>query len=235
MPAQKETVNGSAESKAATTNGTAKKDHETASTTSSVPSKRKAKKASDGETPSKAPRRSARGQPAKSVEHAALIKFLLSEEAVHFSQPHDELDAVKEHGNDKNYRTYSSGAGEFSAFEELMCAVILSRPISHALGVRSIRTLLNEPYNFTTPKALTDAGYDGIWQAVEKARTQHRQKTAAELESLANLTTEKFGDSDIDTSLGKLRKDCGDDEKKVGRAESRMKRQTLILLRFEQR
>jgi hypothetical protein len=221
MPPKKETSNGSSVApKTSTANGTANsnKIHDASSTTSSVTSKkRKATKALNGDAGSKkAPRRSARSQPAtkNSVEPAALIKFLLSAEAVRFSQPHDEIDAVEEHGG-KGYKTYSGGAGELSPFEELMRAVILSRPISHALGVRSVRTLLNDPYHFSTPRVLTDAGFDGIRQALGQARTQHRQKTAEELKNLADVTAKKFGNSDSDTSLGKLRKECGDDNGKV--------------------
>ena len=51
-------------------------------------------------------------------------------------------------------RTYRTAPGSLSPFEELVCAVVLAKPISHKLGVRSIAVLLNAPYKYTTPKAL---------------------------------------------------------------------------------
>ena len=51
-------------------------------------------------------------------------------------------------------RTYRTEPGSLSPFEELVCAVVLAKPISHKLGIRSIAVLLNKPYAYTTPKAL---------------------------------------------------------------------------------
>lgn len=38
----------------------------------------------------------------------------------------------------------------------------LAKPISHRLGLRAIRTLLNEPYSLTTPAMVLDAGTDKL-------------------------------------------------------------------------
>jgi hypothetical protein len=68
---------------------------------------------------------------------------------------------------------------------------------------------LNPPYEFSNAKAILTAsekaapkqggpypeegeGKDRVWQAVEEARTQHRQKTAAEIRGLAE-TVEREG------------------------------------------
>ena len=79
-------------------------------------------------------------------------------------------------------------------FEELMCSLILSRPIGHMLGLRSIRTLFNDPHQLNTPKAIKSAGKDGCRVALDEARTQHRQKTADELVLLADAVTEHLGE-----------------------------------------
>ncbi|KAJ9478834.1 hypothetical protein PHBOTO_002350 [Pseudozyma hubeiensis] len=88
-----------------------------------------------------------------------------------------------------------SGAGEaghlsypnsdLTAFQNLLCAILLSKPISHRLGLRSIETLLNKPYLFRTAQDLIDAGNEGRRAALWEARTQHKEKTAVQLGSLA--------------------------------------------------
>ena len=169
-----------------------------------VPKKRKAEK---DDQPTKAPRRSARGAEKAPIEPIKVINFLLSPEAGDLCRPREEAAAVAEKGAE--FRTYSSQG--FSPFEELMCATILSRPISHALGLRSIRTLLNEPHNFTTPKAIMDAGFDKVRIALDNARTQHRQKTAEQLCTLASVVSEKFNEGEDEVGMEKLRQDSSKD------------------------
>ena len=196
-PAQDETKE---ESVSADLNGEASKPiAKKGKQSSAVPSKRKAK-ASD--EPSKAPRRSARGAPQASIDPPKMIQFLLSPDSIDLCRPKDETEDLKNRGDIK---AYSSSA--FSPFEELIGAVILSRPISHALGLRSIRTIFNEPYNFTTPKALREAGPEGRRKALDEARTQHRQETAEELGSLADQAVDTIGDGEDDVSLEKVRRD----------------------------
>ena len=163
-------------------------------------SKRKAKTA-DG--PSKAPRRSARGAKQPSTDPVKMLQLLLSPASLDLCRPRDEIEDLKTRG--PNTRTYSSS--EFSPFEELVCAVILSRPISHALGLRSIRTIFNEPYDLTTPKRIRDMKVEGCRKALDDARTQHRQKTADELVMLADAVVETLGDGDDDVSLERVRRE----------------------------
>ena len=177
-------------------------------TTPTVPSKRKAKSMDE---PSKTPRRSARGNPPASVAPVKILQFLLSPASLDICRPKDEIEDIKERG--AGIRTYS--ASSFSPFEELVCAVVLSRPISHALGLRSIRTIFNSPYEFTTPKKLREAGSEGIREALDVARTQHRQKTAEELSLLASAVVESLGDGEDDVSLEGVRKEADYDVDKV--------------------
>ena len=151
----------------------------------SIPAKRKA---ITKDEPSKAPRRSARGAQQSSTDPIKMLRFLSSPEPTDLCRPKDEIEDLITRGRD--LRTYSSSA--FTPFEELICAVILSRPISHALGLRSIRTIFNDPWDLTTPKALRDAGSEGRRKALDQARTQHRQKTADELGSLADALVESW-------------------------------------------
>ncbi|KAL8723238.1 MAG: hypothetical protein Q9225_000428 [Loekoesia sp. 1 TL-2023] len=176
--------------------------------TKNVPSKRKASNTKDA--PAKAPRRSARGAPQTQPDTVKLVNYLLSSASLDSCRPKDEIEDIKNRGS--NLRTYS--ASTFSPFEELMCAVILSRPISHALGLRSIRTLFNDPHNYTTPKKIRDAGYDPVRKALDEARTQHRQKTAEELVILADAVLDHLGDGEEDVSLERVRRECGHDWEK---------------------
>ncbi|KAI4127086.1 MAG: hypothetical protein LQ341_006821, partial [Variospora aurantia] len=131
--------------------------------------------------------------------------YLLSPASLDACRPKNEIEDLKARGS--HLRTYSASA--FTPFEELICAVVLSRPISHALGLRTIRTLFNEPYEFTTPKKIRSAGFEGVIKAVNEARTQHRQKTAEELVMLADAVVEHLGDGEDDVNLERVRKECG--------------------------
>ena len=182
----------------------------TADTSSSVPSKRKA----DAPLPPpKAARRSARTAPESPLDPLKTLQILLSPSSLSFCRPSDEIADLEARGSD--LVTYSSS--NFSPFEELACAVILSRPISHALGLRSIRTLFNEPYEFNSPKAMREAGAEGRRKALDEAKTQHRQKTAEELGALADAVVETIGDGEEDVRLEKVRRDAGNDVDKVDR------------------
>ena len=181
-----------------------------------VPSKRKAKTTDE---PSKAPRRSVRGVQQAPTDRTKMLKFLLSPACLDLCRPKDEIEDLKARGADT--RTYSSS--DFSPFEELVCAVILSRPISHTLGLRSIRTIFNEPYTFTTPKRIREAGVEGCRKALDEARTQHRQKTAEELVILAEAIMQSLGDGEEDVTLERVRKESDDDVEKVRLAHDKFR------------
>ncbi|KAF2240027.1 hypothetical protein EV356DRAFT_438127 [Viridothelium virens] len=133
--------------------------------------------------PNKQPRRSSRRAPESETSPSQVFKFLISKEASKLCIPSDEADAISE---DAKLRTYTNSTATFSPFEELLCALILSRPISHRLGLRSIRTIFNSPYEFTNPKAIKEAGSEKRHQALWDAKTQHKQKTVEEMELLAD-------------------------------------------------
>lgn len=177
---------------------------------SSVPLKRQASESN--EPPPKAPRRSARGAQTTATDPIQITKFLLSSSSLELCHPRDEVEDLKNRG--PQLRTYDSST--FSPFEELACAIILSRPISHALGLRSIRTVFNEPYSFTTPRKIREAGYEGVRKALDEARTQHRQKTAEELLILANAAVDTLGDGDEeDVTLEEVREGGAHEFEKV--------------------
>ncbi|KAK5125031.1 hypothetical protein LTR85_001222 [Meristemomyces frigidus] len=171
------------------------------------PTKKRKKAANSGE-PQKAARRSGRGATKSQPSQRQLLNYMLSTDAEELCRPDDENVAIKKRGD---IRTYSSSV--LNPFEELLCAVVLSRPISHRLGLRSIRTILNEPYNFTSAKAVQDAGSEKHHQALWDARTQHKAKTAEEIGHVADVVLSKFtaaGDKE-GTQMQRARDDCGQD------------------------
>lgn len=176
--------------------------------------KRKAPQSTD---PNKTPRRSARSTPATNSDPLKTLQYLLSPSSLSLCRPKDETEDLK--NRDPNTRTYSSSI--FTPFEELVCATILSRPIGHMLGLRSIRTIFNPPYEFTTPRTIREAGAEGCRKALDEARTQHRQKTAEELVTLADAVVDHLGNGEDDVSLERVREEC---ERDMGKEREMLKK-----------
>ncbi|EAT78499.2 hypothetical protein SNOG_14262 [Parastagonospora nodorum SN15] len=126
-----------------------------------------------------------------------ILEYLLSDAALQYCRPDDEARDIESHRADMI--TYSSQL--LSPFEELLCAVVLSRPISHRLGLRTIRTILNKPYSLRDPLAIKTAGPKKVLKALEAACTQHKDKTADEISLLA----EAVSNNDWHNDLSKLR------------------------------
>ena len=181
------------------------------STTDEKPAKKRKKSANNSE-PQKEARRSGRSAPKSQASEEQLMNYLLSKDAEELCRPDEESQDIKNRGN---IRTYSGTV--MNLFEELLCAAILSRPISHRLGLRSIRTILNEPYNFTSARFVKNAGSKKHHQAFWDARTQHKQKSAEEVGQIADVVLEKFtakGDKE-GTQLQKALDDNGGDVDKA--------------------
>jgi hypothetical protein len=131
-------------------------------------------------------RRSRRGTSKSQPSQEQLLNFLLSQAAEDLCLPDEEVQDIKSRGS---IRTYSS---VMNPFEELRYAVILSRLISHRLGLRSIRTILNDPYNFTSAEAVKNAGSKQHYQALLDAKTQPKGKTAEQIGQIASVVLEMF-------------------------------------------
>ncbi|CAD0100983.1 unnamed protein product [Aureobasidium mustum] len=182
--------------------GAAEVTAETAATeTKSEEKKPSKKRKADIPPPREGERKSGRGAQKAAPTTEQLLNYLLSPASTELCRPDDESSVVESQGAD--FKTYSSSA--LSAFEELICAVVLSRPISHKLGLRAIRTILNSPYSFTTPFAIISAGKERRHQALNDAKTQHKDKTAEQIGLVADVVAHKFSKNDTDTSLDKLR------------------------------
>ncbi|KAG9944973.1 hypothetical protein KCU85_g7625, partial [Aureobasidium melanogenum] len=185
-----------------------KRSVETAAPETKVEGKKPSKKRKvDIPPPREGERRSGRGAQKAAPTTEQLLNYLLSPASTELCRPDDESSVVESQGAD--FKTYSSSA--LSAFEELICAVVLSRPISHKLGLRAIRTILNAPYSFTTPSAIISAGKDKRHQALNDAKTQHKDKTAEQIGLVADVVAHKFSKNDTDTSLDKLREQASKD------------------------
>ncbi|GAC74717.1 hypothetical protein PANT_12c00107 [Moesziomyces antarcticus T-34] len=166
--------------------------------------------ASASEPASKRTKTSALDEQQKELEaHGDALTWLHSNTAWSLAHPdipsgHGEQDTADQGGDTArdppasytNPRKDAGAGGELgypnsdlSGFQTLMCGMLLSKPISHTLGLRAIQTLLNEPYFFRSAKDLLDAGNEGRRAALWEARTQHKEKTATQLGSLAEGVT----------------------------------------------
>ncbi|KAI0170469.1 hypothetical protein BJ166DRAFT_516119 [Pestalotiopsis sp. NC0098] len=143
------------------------------------------------------------------ADPVTILRFLLSPSSLPLTAPQDSLPPSSPSTSPD--RTYATTP--LTPFEELLSAVVLSRPISHRLGQRAIRTLLSPPHSLTTPGAVRAAGKDGVWRALEDARTQHKDKTAEQVEGLAEVVCDLWAgdDDEEDGSLKKCRAGAGRD------------------------
>lgn len=74
---------------------------------------------------------------------------------------------------------------------------MLSRPVPHRLDLRTIRTILNQPYCFRDPDAIQAAGAEKVHQALRDARTQHKGKIAEEIEPIAEAVLNNNWSDDL--------------------------------------
>lgn len=162
-----------------------------------------------------------------SGDKTKLVKWLLSDDAFHLAYPpipmgkgemdlpkskmgrvppknlDPESDAkakraqeVSDARNDADYLTYPSH--ELTPFQTLLTSFLLSSPISHTLSLRTISVLFNRPFKMRTPKSIEQAGEDGRREVLWTARTQHKEKTAAQLAIVVEGVREICGSSGSD-------------------------------------
>jgi hypothetical protein len=214
MPPKKRQTNGTSPEKPAKKEQPAQSKEEPKDTTQKTNGPSKKRKAPPTTTiASNKFRRSARGAPTTPIDTVKLLNYLLSPTSLSLCRPRDETEDLKTRG--ANARAYSTST--FTPFEELVCALILSRPIGHMLGLRSIRTIFNEPYDFTTAKKIHEAGYEGVREALDAARTQHRQKTAEEIVGMASMVVKDPEMDEDDLGMYGLREACNKNAEEEGK------------------
>ncbi|KAF6815364.1 hypothetical protein CPLU01_14167 [Colletotrichum plurivorum] len=113
----------------------------------------------------------------------------------------DEKEESDAEESAKSLLTYPNSP--LTPFQNLVAALLLSKPISHRLGLRTINTLLNPPFGLRTPQDLAEAGFQGRGKVMWEARTQHKEKTAAQLGELVCGVREICGgDEDVEQMDG---------------------------------
>lgn len=70
---------------------------------------------------------------------------------------------------------------------------------------------------------IREAGVEGCREALERARTQHRRKTAGELVGLAEAVVERLGDGEEDVELERVRSEAGGEVEKVSGSAKRIR------------
>ncbi|KAF2127935.1 hypothetical protein P153DRAFT_319037 [Dothidotthia symphoricarpi CBS 119687] len=138
-------------------------------------------------TPSIAPSEPRR----KDASSTQILNFLLSDAALEWCRPEEENKDVQRNNNLITYSQF------LSPFEELLCAVVMSRSIPYRLGLRTIRTILNPPYEFRQPVAIKMAGSAKIQQALWSARMKHKGRTAEEIDVIAAAMADNQWHNDI--------------------------------------
>ncbi|ORY35770.1 hypothetical protein BCR39DRAFT_32291 [Naematelia encephala] len=153
----------------------------------------------------------------------SILDYLLSDEAFNLAYPaieqgKGETDLPSGQG-DKTPPSESAGKRDTSEsesaihyprdhltpFQNLVAALILSKPLSHNLGHRTIHTLLNPPFSLRTLSDLDEAGYEGRRKVMWDARTQHKEKTAGQLGDLVEGVRELCGDPGREEDLSDLK------------------------------
>jgi hypothetical protein len=195
---------------------------------------------------STSPKKDAGDDKGKGVDATSIVKKLLSDEIRALAYPdiqsgHGEIDWPAGSGKKQPPSSGSGKAGngkkegkirnyatpDLSPFEQLVCAVLLSKPISHKLGLRSIQTLLSPPFSLTTPKAMADVGLEGRREALWEARTQHKEKTASQLGDLVDGLRTITGSNDEESAI-KIRAVQKEAEKAASHAEAVEKTRHLL-------
>ncbi|OCF57926.1 hypothetical protein L486_03949 [Kwoniella mangroviensis CBS 10435] len=106
---------------------------------------------------------------------------------------------------------------DMTPFQILTSSLLLSKPLSHKLGIRTISTLLNPPFEFGKFDVLVKADEERIREGLWKARTQHKEKTSVQLLELAQGVRGLNGEGEED-SLGGIKRaieGLGNDEEKA--------------------
>ncbi|KAK4686165.1 hypothetical protein P7C73_g3963, partial [Tremellales sp. Uapishka_1] len=175
------------------------------------------------ETSDEPPQKAVKSEDSASASSSTL-DWLLSDETFELSNPlpdtshaHGEIDlknarvpktpppedaGKKDFPDDVAVLRYPSSG--ITPFQNLVCAAILSKPLSHKLGLRTIQTLLNPPFGIRTIDDLDEAGYEGRRKVMWDARTQHKEKTASQLGDLVEGVRELCGDGASEEDLAGL-------------------------------
>lgn len=138
-----------------------------------------------------------------------ILKYLLSDAGLELSRSEDENRLVRDFGT--SITTHSQ---LLTPFEELLCAVILSRAIPRDLGLQIVRTVLNAPYRFCSSVAIKSAGPDKVKQALCNARSQHTGRIADEIDVIAEAISNNNWHHDLE-KLRRLAKGSVEAEREV--------------------
>lgn len=83
---------------------------------------------------------------------SALLNFLVNDASSQFASGKRDQPNLFDH---------MSASADYTPFQNLVASVVMSKPISSRLGVRTLATLFSPEVDFTTPEKLRDAGEDG--------------------------------------------------------------------------
>ena len=160
-------------------------------------------------------------EPKAAKKEPSALDWLLSDEAFDMANPeipsgHGEIDMdsantktpppefAGKHSSTSQEAVLRYPHSHLTPFQNLVAACLLSKPISHKLGLRTIQTLLNPPFGLRTLSDLDEAGYEGRRKVMWEARTQHKEKTAGQLGDVCEGVKELCGGKDKEEELSEM-------------------------------
>lgn len=147
-----------------------------------------------------------------------------AEDAGKQSDKEADTKSLENEDGDGDTKLLTYPDSRLTPFQNLVAALILSKPLSHRLGIRTITTLLNPPFSMRTLEDIDEAGFEGRRKVMWEARTQHKEKTATQLGDLVEGVREvNCGDADLEGLKG-LRKEI----KGLGTKEAQMKVEEML-------
>ncbi|KAK8861569.1 hypothetical protein IAR55_002391 [Kwoniella newhampshirensis] len=189
---------------------------------SSVPTKTTKSPKAKGKGKAAAPPRPVRTGTQSASSKAAALEWLLSDEAYELANPFPKPPVKPSKSarasltkspyfttKDENERLEGGllryPHSKLTPFQCLLSALLLSKPLSHKLGIRTICTLFNPPFDFGIFEKLEDADEERRLESLWVARTQHKDKTAIQMGDLVDGVRGLNGPGEED-ELGGIRR-----------------------------
>ncbi|WWD16521.1 hypothetical protein CI109_100948 [Kwoniella shandongensis] len=221
------TAKGKAKAKAKASTSNSSEAEDDSDAPSSPPSKPKTKASRAKAKAAAAPPRPPRTGTQSASSRTAALEWLLSDEAYELANPFPRSPVKPSKSKNASIKTspYFSFKNEQeenekkrlelglfryphskqTPFQCLLSALLLSKPLSHKLGIRTICTLFNEPFLFGKYENLEEADEERRLESLWVARTQHKDKTAIQMGDLVDGVRGLNGEGEED-SLGGIRR-----------------------------
>lgn len=181
-----------------------------------MPPKRKQAPASKSKAKDEAAPRKPSDSDLNEDQQRTMLRYLVDKAPAAFSTADKVVESRGKQNHQLNLFDHIVRSKDYTPFQVLSSCILFSKPLSSRLATRTLAMFYEEGSgSVEMPGKMRDAGTHGLWDRLDKARTQHKDKTATQLHDLAEMVIEKYAQDENDTSLDKLRAESGDDVKKL--------------------